>query len=107
LRESGARVDVVEAYRTLAPDPNDARRLRFLLETSALDAVTFTSSSTVSNTVTILGNDAPTLLKPFTVASIGPITTQTAQKYRLRVNITASEYTIRGLVKALKTYYLE
>jgi uroporphyrinogen III methyltransferase / synthase len=105
LRQAGATVDVVEAYRMLGPDPASANQLRGLLQRRAIDVVTFTSSSTVSNTVQILGADAPALLAPFTIASIGPITTETAQKHGLRVDLTASEYTIEGLVAALRAYF--
>jgi uroporphyrinogen III methyltransferase/synthase len=107
LREAGARVDVVEAYRVLAPQPEDGERLCDLLQRGEIDVATFTSSSTVSNTVAMLGAQAVSLLTPLVVASIGPITTETAKKHSLRVDVTASEYTIQGLVAALQSYFLE
>jgi uroporphyrinogen III methyltransferase/synthase len=107
LRAAGARVDVVEAYRTVGPSHETAAQLRDLLEERALDVVTFTSSSTVTHTLEALGPDAARLLAGVTLASIGPITTQTAQEHGLLVNVTAKEYTIDGLTQALKQYFSE
>jgi uroporphyrinogen III methyltransferase/synthase len=42
-----------------------------------------------------------------TLASIGPITTQTAEARGLRVAMTADEYTIPGLVSALERHFRE
>jgi len=50
LREAGAHVDVVHAYRTISPE-NDTGRVRELLTRGSIDMVTFTSSSTVNNFV--------------------------------------------------------
>jgi uroporphyrinogen III methyltransferase/synthase len=55
--------------------------------------------------VQMLGRDASRLLQGLSVASIGPITTETAEKSGLKVAVTASEYTIEGLVKALGEHY--
>ena len=106
LRGAGARVDVVAAYRTLPADEADSARLCSAIETGAVDAVTFTSSSTVDNTMRMLGHDAKRLLERLTVASIGPITTETAERHGLRVDVTASEYTVPGLVAALERHQL-
>jgi uroporphyrinogen III methyltransferase/synthase len=105
LRQAGARVDVVDAYQALAPSEDQAVILRELVERREVDVVTFTSSSTVNNTAAMLGPRAAQMLAPLTVASIGPITTETAQKHALRVDVTAAEYTIPGLVAALQAYF--
>ncbi|MBR3258353.1 MAG: uroporphyrinogen-III C-methyltransferase, partial [Eggerthellaceae bacterium] len=72
LAQADARVDVVEAYRTLPPEEYDAARLRQLLDEDAVDGITFTSSSTVNNLVNALGGDA-SLLSGIDLFSIGPI----------------------------------
>ena len=105
LREAGALVEVVEAYRAVPPGNLACARLRKILEQGELDAITFTSSSTVRHTLQMLGGDAHELLRGLVVASIGPITTETADGNGLRVNVTAAEYTIDGLVKALTDHY--
>lgn len=105
LRQAGGRVDIIEAYRAEPPSEQDAAHLRSILENGELDVATFTSSSTVKNTIEMLGDGAIESLSDLTIASIGPITTDTALKYGLRVDVTASEYTIDGLVKALDDYF--
>jgi uroporphyrinogen III methyltransferase/synthase len=52
----------------------------------------------------VLGADAATLLADVTLASIGPITTQTAESLGLRVAVTASAYTTAGLLEALEAH---
>lgn len=103
LTRLGARVDQVPAYRTVLPE--DAKgRARKLLKEGGIDAVTFTSSSTVRNLVGLLEGDI-TPLKGTVVACIGPITAGTAKRLGLRVDIVAREHTIRGLVEAMIEYF--
>ncbi|MFI4925689.1 MAG: uroporphyrinogen-III synthase, partial [Vicinamibacteria bacterium] len=107
LRAVGARVDVVTAYRTLPPAPEERARLRELIERGAVDALTLTSTSTLDNTLDAIGDDAPRLLGPLTIASIGPITTEAAERRGLRVAVTAAESTAEGLVAALTRHFEE
>ena len=101
LRAAGCVVDVVTAYETQAPPMASVEALVGELEAGRVDAVTFTSSSTVDNLCDLLGPRAAELLARPRIASIGPITTQTAKKRGLRVDVTAREYTVPGLVRAL------
>lgn len=101
LREFGAQVDVVTAYQTII-DGSYADKIREMLEKEEIDIVTFTSSSTVKNFVEILKDvDLKKVLKNVTVAGIGPITSKTAEELGLKVDISAKEYTIKGLVEAI------
>jgi uroporphyrinogen III methyltransferase/synthase len=96
LWERGYQVDVLPVYRTVTatPDPVAVERVR----TGDVDALTFTSSSTVTNMCDLLGAvPAPQPL----VASIGPVTSKTAMERGLRVDVEATEHTIDGLVDAL------
>ena len=63
-----------------------------------VDAITFTSSSTVDNLCDLLG--AVPEPQPL-VVSIGPVTSETARRRGLRVDAEAAEHTIDGLVKTL------
>ena len=93
LRAAGFQVDVVEAYRTTAAPPSPA-----VVEAAArADAVTFTSSSTVTRFLELAGREA----LPPTVACIGPVTAETARKHGLSVDVVAPVHTIDGLVAAL------
>ena len=78
----------------------DAESLREKLAAGEIDLVTFTSSSTVTNLVKIIGSaDA---LKGIKTAAIGPVTAETAKGNGIEPDIVAKEYTIDGLVEAIK-----
>jgi uroporphyrinogen III methyltransferase / synthase len=96
LGERGYDVDVLPLYRTVpaVPDPDALERVR----QGDVDALTFTSSSTVSNFSDLLGTTPDP--QPL-VVSIGPVTSATAREHSLRVDVEASEHTIDGLVDAL------
>lgn len=103
LRALGAEVDEVSLYRAVVPSDPPPEPLRMLRE-GEIDALTFTSSSTVRNLVSMLDGDTSALKGPL-VACIGPITAKTAQELGLRVDVVAEEYTVPGLVGALRKYF--
>ena len=106
LRKAGARVDVMEAYETIVPK-SSRTRLRAALKDPRKrpDVVTFTSSSTVKNFVTLLGASRrarrPAQLQGVTLASIGPVTSATLRELGLGVDVEAKQFTIPGLIKAI------
>jgi len=96
LTERGYTVDVLPVYRTVRADPDPAVLAQ--VRDGGVDAVTFTSSSTVKNFCAVVGQ----LPEPQpTIVTIGPITSQTAREHGLRVDAEATEHTIPGLVDAL------
>jgi uroporphyrinogen III methyltransferase/synthase len=100
LRARGVHVDVVPVYRTLpgAGDPAVLERLR----AGEVDAVTFTSSSTVRNFKTLTeGVD----LSGMAIACIGPVTAATARELGMDVAVEPEEYTVPALVEALGAYF--
>ncbi len=105
LREIGARVDVVTAYETVTDCPNRDDIIS-ALSASEPCMVTFTSSSTVTNFLKVLGGDSKLLAKA-ALAAIGPITAGTMEKHGLTPAVSAAEYTIDGLVAAIQDYYKE
>jgi uroporphyrinogen III methyltransferase/synthase len=108
LREAGASVTEVAAYRTLlAGTERDADHdvYRMLLDRQ-IDAVTFTSASTVRNFVQIFGEDqAVDLLNATVVASIGPVTAEAAQQLGITTTVMPKKYTIPDLVDALVDHF--
>ncbi|ODS34491.1 MAG: uroporphyrinogen III synthase/methyltransferase [Candidatus Scalindua rubra] len=101
LQKLGADVVDIIAYKTVAASNGDDTILE-KLKNGMVDIVTFTSSSTVRNFVKIVGKDNLTAFKEkVQFASIGPITTKTAEEMDIEVSIKADEYTIPGLVKAI------
>ncbi|MCI0622246.1 MAG: uroporphyrinogen-III C-methyltransferase [Acidobacteria bacterium] len=105
LQKQGARVEVVEAYETILPKAG-RERLEQLLDERPLDMIVFTSSSTVSNLAEMLKpHSLPEMLKPATVAAIGPITKRTVEDHGLQVQVQPSQYTIPSLVEAIVSFY--
>lgn len=119
LISRGAIIQEVVAYRTLpaTPDPDGLAEL-----SRGVDAITFTSSSTVQNFSALLsggpqhitaaairalggGIEQPGAPARAVIACIGPITALTARECDLPVDIVAKEYTMDGLVAALEEYY--
>ncbi|EGO63910.1 uroporphyrinogen-III C-methyltransferase [Acetonema longum] len=104
LTEMGAAVEVTPVYRTVA-GLTDGLKLAADLADGKLDMVTFTSSSTVTNTVALLGPDAVKLLANTKIACIGPVTAGTCYDLGITPAIIASEYTIQGLVQSITEYF--
>jgi uroporphyrinogen-III synthase len=101
LRKAGAHVDVVEAYETVVPQ-SSRTRLQSALKNPRRrpHVVTFTSSSTARNFVTLLGARKANF-NDVKLASIGPVTSSTLRELGLRADIAARKFTIPGLVEAI------
>lgn len=105
LREIGCAVTEIDVYENL-PVAEHREEAVQMLKDGDIDILTFTSSSTVKNFVRLMeGENLQTLLGGVIVASIGPVTTDTAEKMGLQVDITAATHTISGLVEALADYH--
>jgi uroporphyrinogen III methyltransferase/synthase len=103
LQKLGARVEPVEAYRTVKPKANRAELMRSLSE---VDAVVFTSPSTVSNFAELVGNeDLSQLLGNVAIACIGPTTAAAAAQRRLWPVIKPDAYNSEALVEAIARYF--
>jgi uroporphyrinogen III methyltransferase/synthase len=105
LRKMGAAVDVAEVYRTVKPR-GASKRLRALLTEEKIDAIAFTSSSTVNHFVELLKKeDLKRLVKGIAIACIGPVTARTAKKWGMKIAIQPGEYTIPALAQAMVEYF--
>jgi uroporphyrinogen-III synthase len=102
LRQSGAAVDVVEAYETHVPQ-NAKERLDQLFASQATrpDIITFTSSSTATNFLNLLAGEHQEALRTILLASIGPVTSATLTGAGFAPRIEAREYTMQGLAAAI------
>jgi len=106
LGDWGADVTEVHIYEarpaSIRPEHRD------MITAGRVDAITFTSSSTVNNFVKMIGEDGVRNIDRITkVACIGPITAETARRQGFTVDAVASEYTIPGLVDALVKMFNE
>ena len=97
LATKGWSPERVDAYRTRMPRSLPAPA-RYALRRGEVDAVTFTSASTVRGYVGALravkGNPK--------VVCIGPVTAREAREHGLHVSAVARPHTIEGLVAALE-----
>ncbi|MCW5824538.1 MAG: uroporphyrinogen-III synthase [Cyanobacteria bacterium TGS_CYA1] len=110
LQALGARVIMAEAYSSNLPKSSENLALELAnLMNSQLDVVTFTSSQTIRNFVSVLESQKicqklsdryPDVI----VAVIGPKTAQTAIEIYGKADVVAGEYTIEGLVSSLERF---
>jgi uroporphyrinogen III methyltransferase/synthase len=97
----GAQVTAPIAYSNETPDQIPVESL-LALEERRVDCVTFTSSSTVQNLATILGeNRFLRLLDGVRIASIGPVTSKSCRDLGLEVHVEPAEYTLDALATKL------
>ncbi|HEY8911347.1 MAG TPA: uroporphyrinogen-III C-methyltransferase [Desulfosporosinus sp.] len=99
FKAMGVDVWDVPVYKTIIGGAN-REELKSLLRDKEIHSVTFTSSSTVRNFVTLIDGDVA-LLDNVSLYSIGPITSATAQEFGLTIFKEAAQYTISGLVETL------
>lgn len=104
LREMGATVDVAPAYRTVLPERKSSA-LAKRLQSGNIDVLTFTSSSTVKNFLTLTGENLFSAIQKTRIACIGPITAKTAKDAGLTVDIFPREYTVASLLEAIENFY--
>jgi len=102
LEKLGAGVCVVSAYRA------ELRKEKVSLPgfLAGFDLVTFTSSSCVQGLFQAFSRKEIFSRKNrFKIASIGPVTSATCRKYKLKAEIVAKSYTLDGLAQAILGYY--
>lgn len=97
LRELGARVERVEAYRNVIPSGAEGR-IAYVFREPYPDWVTFASSSAAENTLKLAGQTA---LQNIKIATIGPITSATVRALGLTVAAEARVHSAAGLVEAI------
>jgi hydroxymethylbilane synthase len=102
LRARGARVDVVEAYRTVdlaEPDANALASIR----AGEVDVVTFGSPSSVHSLVRLLGVDLAAL-SGACLAAIGPTTATAMDAAGLTAHVVALTPDADGIADAVSAY---
>lgn len=107
LRRHGVEVDVVPAYETRRASPETLARLRELLGRGEIDVVLLSSSSMVESFVEAFEGSPLALPWQVVLASIGEITTATAERLGLTIDVTAEDSTMAGLVTAVERLLVE
>ena len=108
LTDAGASVTIAPTYQNVPPQGRK-QELRDQLESGTVDMITFTSSSTVTNFLTMLDaaneEELHRLLNKVRIAAIGPITADTVRESGLRVDIQPERFTIDDMVQAIAAFY--
>jgi uroporphyrinogen III methyltransferase/synthase len=77
-----------------------------MLKNKEIHVITFTSSSTVTNFISMFNKEEISdLLNGVTIACIGPITAETAEKNGLKVSIIPGNYTVEAFTDAIVDFY--
>ncbi|MEA2063216.1 MAG: uroporphyrinogen-III synthase, partial [Gemmatimonadota bacterium] len=96
----------VPVYSTQMEAPENLGQVRADLEQGKIDVLTFTSSSTVDNFIKMVGEPAVSnLSRDVLVASIGPVTAQSAKKHGLETRIMPEDYTVEALAAAIRDHF--
>lgn len=106
LRKAGKQVTDPVAYQTVCGQ--SGADVPGLLHAKQIDAVTFTSSSTVENFIERLAAQGiqPDALRGVCLAYIGPIAAAAGRKLGLAVDVLPDEHTLDGLVDGLANYFI-
>jgi uroporphyrinogen III methyltransferase/synthase len=105
LRESGARVTEVVAYRTIVPKSFDPAVLDRLSRGEA-DVVVFASPSAFHNLVDTLGEQSFTVLSNHVqFAAIGPTTARALRDAGVAVAMETQESSAAGIADSIAKYY--
>lgn len=101
LTAKGYQVDVIPCYETV-PDSSQASLVAERLEAGRLSCITFASSSTVRNFLTLISPDTLRSHPEVQLAAIGPVTAKTLEEAGLPCHIQPETYTISALIAAVK-----
>jgi uroporphyrinogen III methyltransferase / synthase len=101
LRRRGGEVDLVVAYRTVAAE-YDLEELRALIASDSIDAIAFSSASTVDNFFAKLDDaEREKVLQRAIVASIGATTSEAIRRYGRGPDVVAEKASVQALHDAL------
>jgi len=100
LERAGAEIESVPVYRTVTAKSKCDGLIKRIVD-GAIDWLTFASSSSVR---TFFEQIQPDLVNSSSakVASIGPVTSEELRRFAVRVDVTAKEHTIDGLLAAIE-----
>jgi len=105
LVTAGATLSAVVCYRTIRGC--GGVQLGALLSGRQVDAITFTSASTVQHCLARLQAEGAerSLLTEVCLACLGPLTAREAREQGLQVDVQPAEQTLEGLIAALEAYF--
>ncbi len=106
LRQAGAVVDDVVAYRTILPRAPETGKLKALLAGGAIDCITFASPSAFNNFKQIFSDsDLRVLLADAAIACIGTTTANAVNESGLEVQIVAPDSDHKSFAKTIADFF--
>jgi uroporphyrinogen-III synthase len=102
LAAAGAQLTAVVAYRTVIG--SGGADVPAMLAADTIDAITFTSGSTVRNFVQRIGAEHLDSARQTVIACIGTVTAAAAEQAGLTPTVIADPFTVEGLIAALIAY---
>jgi uroporphyrinogen III methyltransferase / synthase len=105
LRQAGANVTEVIAYRTAGPESFD-RNLIETIRAGQADGITFFSPSAFREFQNLMGDEILGRLEPqLAFVAVGPVTAEAIRDARMRVVIEADQATTASVVAALERHF--
>lgn len=103
IMEAGGHIDTPVIYRSIKPEKHGKRLQRFLKE-GRISIATFTSGAAFNNFISIMGDDAASVLQGVPIAVIGPVTKRAVEKAGFKAAIMPDESTVKAMVDAIAVY---
>ena len=103
LQHAGATVEVIPLYETVPVSVSERAERASVLDRAAVDVVLLTSSSIASAFADLI-DEAPARARGLLLASIGPVTTNSAVARGLSVEVRSEVATLDGLIDALESH---
>ena len=100
LAEAGAQVDNVETYTAVAVK-SDSARLTDEIRDGSIDWLTFASPSSVNGFFEQIDGEIVNSSN-VRVASVGPVTSRRLEELGIKIDVTAKEHTLDGLLDAVE-----
>lgn len=104
LRELGAEVHEVVAYRTVTAESAQSEAAS-AIRAGRVDVITFASPSAVHGFVDVMGEEARALAAGAKIAVIGQVTAEAVREAGMTAHIEAEESTASGLARAIAGYF--
>lgn len=105
LSRKGYEVTPLVVYATRLRNSID-NRVEKMIHSKDANCIGFTSPSSVSALVSILGTEMiRSLLEDVTISAIGPATCKACNDAGLNVAILPTEYTVQGMIRAISRFY--
>lgn len=107
IESAGAHCEELILYETYFPKESSPV-IADLLKNRSLDAITFTSSSTVDHFMEIVRtHQLQDYLDRIIITVIGPIVEKTAMDYGLKVEVCPEQYTVNAMIDSLAAYLID